>query len=235
MPKVVPAILAKSKKGFEDKITNETLRKLALLWQVDVLDGSMFKQSCWAKPEAVSEIESLPEIELHLMVQNPLPVIMEWFNRVDTLRRAIVHSEIERPVGAVLHRIKKLGIEAGFAINPETSVGAVEPYLHTTDLILIMGVRPGMSGQGFLGERVLAKIRESKRRFPGLKVAVDGGINLENATDIVAAGADQLCVASTLWKAKNIEQAFRALQALGQITPLTDSKLSRQTINLAPR
>ncbi|MDP2631550.1 MAG: hypothetical protein Q8P30_02145 [Candidatus Uhrbacteria bacterium] len=216
MPQVVPAILVKSKVKFEDKITNQALRKLAPLWQVDVLDKTMFKSSSWANAKEVSTIGNLPSIELHLMIQNPLPTVMEWYNKVETLKRAIIHTEIERPVGSVLHRIKKLGIETGLAINPETAVSAIEPYVKNIDVLLIMGVNPGKSAQKFLGNLILSKIRESKRRFPKLKVAVDGGVSLETVADIVKAGADQLCVASTLWKAKNIETVFHRLEGKDQ-------------------
>ncbi len=211
MPLVVPAILAKSKKTFETKITNVALRELAPLWQVDVLDGSMFNSSCWAKVEDIASMGDLPEIELHLMVQNPLPIIRAWHEKISSLKRAIIHAEISRPIGAVIAKIRKLGIETGIAVNPETALNTLQGNIPPVDLLLIMGVSPGASGQKFLGEAIIKKIEEAKRRFREPAIGVDGGVKVSNAKALAAAGTSQLCVASALWKAKDKAATYHTL------------------------
>ena len=214
MPTVVPAILNKSKSAFLKKITNETLRGLAPLWQIDILDGSMFGASCWADVDEIAEMGSLPDIELHLMVQNPLPIVRAWHEKIPSLKRAIVHAEISRPIGAVINKIRKLGLETGIAVNPETELKTLQGKIPAIDLLLIMGVHPGKSGQSFLGDIVVRKVDEAKRRFPGIAIGVDGGVKTSNSEALTKAGADQLCVASGLWKSRNLETAYHAFEGV---------------------
>lgn len=211
---VVPAVLAKDKEEFIKKITNAELRSVAPLWQVDVLDGSMFDHTCWFDPEEIAKIPDLPEIELHLMVKNPLPIIEAWKTQVPSLKRAIIHAEIDRQVGAVIHRIHDLGLEAGLAINPETPIKLILDHVDEIQLLLVMGVHPGASGQPFVGQSILEKITEVKNRFPNLRIAVDGGINLANASEIVAAGTDQLCVTTALWETSDPISVYQKLASL---------------------
>lgn len=209
--KIVPAILAQSKEEFVEKISNEAIREHAPIWQIDILDDSMFNATCWADINEITTIESLPDIELHLMIANPLPTIHEWKENIPTFKRAIIHAEIHRPLGVVIDEIKHQNIEVGIAVNPETNLMSVKHHIEDADLLLIMGVHPGKSGQKFLGEQILNKIQEARAHFPNITIAIDGGVTIENAKSIVNAGADQLCVSSAIWKADNPTQALKQL------------------------
>lgn len=211
---VVPAILAKTQEEFFTKVNNSELRSIAPLWQIDVLDGSMFDHVSWFDAREVAKINDLPEIELHLMISNPLPIIEAWKKQVPTLKRAIIHAEIDRPVGAIVHRIHDLGLEAGLAINPETPIKLILDHLDEIQILLVMGVHPGASGRQFGGESIIQKIKEIKNRFPELKIGVDGGINLANASEIVTAGTDQLCVSSALWETPDPKNVYQKLASL---------------------
>ncbi len=211
---VVPAVLVESKAEFIAKINDSELRAVAKLWQVDVLDGSMFDRTSWFDAEEIALMPLLPQIELHLMVENPLPIIETWQKSTPTLQRAIIHAEIARPIGAVLQRIREMKLEAGLAINPETSLDAIEGHASEIQVLLVMGVHPGASGRPFGGEAILAKIRQAKKRFPNLRIAVDGGITLANAPEIISAGADQLCVASALWETSERASVYQKLASL---------------------
>jgi ribulose-phosphate 3-epimerase len=212
--KIVPAVLAHSKEEFVAKISHGPLRAVAPLWQIDVLDGSMFGATSWFDVEEITLMPVMPQIELHLMINNPLPVIEAWKNSIPNLQRVIIHAEIDRPVGAILQRIRELNLEAGLAINPETPIETISGYDEKIDLLLVMGVHPGASGRSFVGQPILQKIREAKTRYPTLKIAVDGGINLDNAAQIVDAGAHQLCIASALWETNHPERVYQQFASL---------------------
>lgn len=208
---VLPAVLARDEADFYKRIAHPHLRPLAPEWHIDVLDGSMFDATCWADPAVIGTWNNLPNIELHLMVHNPLPCIDAWQRLVPTLRRAIVHLEIARPLGAVLEHIRHLGLETGLALNPETKLERAEHLVPHLDVLQIMGIHPGASGRPFHGDPIYAKIRRAKKLFPPLPISVDGGVSLENASDLLASGVERLVTASALWSSADPAKIYQQL------------------------
>lgn len=211
---VLPAILARDEADFRARIQHATLRPAAPEWHVDILDGSMFNATCWADPAVVGTWENLPNIELHVMSHNPLPHIEAWHAHVPTVRRAIIHAEIARPHGAILERIRQLHLDAGLALNPETSLEHIGHLVHLLDVLQIMGIHPGASGRPFGGEAIFAKIRRAKKLFPSLPLAVDGGVTLENARILAEIGVERLITSSALWSQADPLHTFHALDLL---------------------
>lgn len=134
-------------------------------------------------------------LDVHLMVKNPKKYIKK-FALLNT-ERIIIHVELTKNVEKYLDYIRSFGIKNGLAINPETDISALKPFLDKIDTILIMSVEPGLGGQGFITTSVdkLNKIKkmvnDSKNN---IEVSIDGGINdtnikeLKNA-DIVVSGS----------------------------------------------
>lgn len=214
MMTILPAVLAQTEAECKAHLFHRGLRAVAPMWHVDVLDGSMFGATCWADPSVIGDWENLPDIEIHIMTHNPLPIIDAWHAAVPTLRRVIFHAEVARPLGAIIERAKSMRLETGLALNPETRLERVEHHLHDLDTVQMMGVSPGASGRPFAGDSVLAKIRRSKSLFPQLMVSVDGGVNPENIGAIATAGAERVVCSSALWSAANPEDAYRELENL---------------------
>lgn len=202
-PKVVPTILVQNLEMFKKRISDSTVRKLTSLWQIDVLDDSMFDANSWFEPNQIAKMTDLPELELHLMILNPLPIIEQTKFHLPTVKRIIIHAEIDMPLEPIIDYCKNLGIEVGIAINPETKLKAIKPFANKINSVLIMGVHPGASGQEFLGRKILRKIKKARKHYPHLLIAVDGGINQENSKSITKAGAHQLCVGSAIWDSKD--------------------------------
>jgi len=211
---IVPALIPQSKKAFEDMINNATMRKLAPIWQFDILNGSLYEADSWSDPVIVGLQPSLPDFELHLMINDPLPIVDLWLRHVQTVKRVIFHAEISQDLQRLVTEFRKRNLEVGIALNPETSLDDIESLTEHIDLVLIMGVHPGRGGQDFLGEPILHKIEEAARRFPHLIIAVDGGVKPKNAKEIITAGAHQLCIGSGLWKTHNKEALFTSLKNL---------------------
>lgn len=211
MIEILPSLLVESAQEFE--------RRLRLVEHdcdtvhVDVLDGSMFGATSWHDARAIAAMRTNVKYELHLMVENPLPIIEAWHEHVKNTRRAIVHAEISRPFGTVLQHVQDfLKLEGGVAVNPETPLKDIETVMHTISRLLVMGVRPGSSGQDFKGEAILDKVRAARNHRPDLAIEVDGGVSRALLPALAAAGATHACAASAIFSAVDPIAALRALR-----------------------
>jgi ribulose-phosphate 3-epimerase len=195
---IIPTILVKTFKEVEQRI-----RKVEnyVNWvQLDIMDGIFVDNETWRNPKDLKGFKTKVKLEAHLMVEKPENVIGDWLDVVD---RVIVHYEATDKIRG--------GKQIGLAINPETSIDVVKPFLNNLDLILIMTVSPGWGGQEFKSE-ILEKIKSLRKIWPNGRIEVDGGVNDENVIKIVEAGADGVCVNSYIFKSKNIKQAIENLK-----------------------
>lgn len=211
MIELIPTILANSKNEFEEKLRVE--EKLASTIQIDILDGTAFPVTNWHDAEAVAQMVTPAAFELHLMVNNPLPIIAKWTSKVPNVKRAIIHAEIERPLGKIIEEIhENFLIEAGVAVNPETPIEEIHEVLPDLDVLMVMGVRPGKSGQFFEGDYILEKIREAKNRTQKIIIEVDGGVTLELIPSLLKAGVSRFALNSAIFKDNQPENAWRLFQ-----------------------
>ncbi len=207
---ILPSLLVESKQEFERRL--RLVENAVPVVHVDVLDGSMFGQTNWYDARAVGAMATPVRYELHLMTTNPLPIVEEWKREVPGLIRAIIHAEIERPIGTLLETIKEnYKIESGLALNPESPLDEVHHLLHAIDALLLMSVHPGRSGEPFEGDYILDKIRLARNHVPTLAIEVDGGVTLALAPSLVQAGATRLCAASAIFAAADPSAALAAL------------------------
>ena len=161
---------------------------------VDVMDGH-FVPNLTIGPAVVKALRahSAKPFDVHLMI-SPIDVFVPQFAEAGA-DIITVHPE----AGAHLHRtiqlIKSLGKKAGVALNPATPLEAIDYVLPDLDLVLVMSVNPGFGGQSFIGSQ-LEKIRLLRQRIDKLgkniDLEVDGGINADNAAEVIKAGADVL-------------------------------------------
>ncbi|PJE76952.1 hypothetical protein COV05_02040 [Candidatus Uhrbacteria bacterium CG10_big_fil_rev_8_21_14_0_10_48_16] len=220
MIEIVPAFLVKSEKEFERNL--RLVENDCRLIQVDVLDGSLFPNTCWYDAERIGALKTNVEMELHLMVENPIPIIEAWKKYVPTFTRAIVHTEMHRPSGVITGYIKdELKLETGIALNPESPLSEVEEVLHSVNQLTIMSVHPGYQGQTFgdpkhVGDAhfIFEKIRSSRAHQPDLLIEVDGGITQDLIEPIVRAGANRLCIGSAIFKTDDPTATLKSLNTL---------------------
>ena len=210
MPQVIPAILEKNWKDVEAKIH---LVEGKVEWvQLDIMDNKFVPNQTWDNPKDLEGLKTNLNIEVHLMIENPEDYLDEWCD-LSSVKRVIVHAEAVRDVSDAIRLIQSRNKQAGIALNPETSVDIIAPEVFNLDLVLVMGVKPGFSGQAFC-ETSLEKIREIRELDDAIDIAVDGGVNLETSPKIVEAGANILCAASFLWSAKDIDKQISFLENL---------------------
>ena len=140
------------------------------------------------------------KIDVHLMMDNPE-------NYLDTFVQygassITVHREVFDDPRPILKMIKEKGLLGGLSVKPGTKADTLLPYLDNTDILLIMTVEPGFGGQKFMPEQV-EKIRFLRQKgYQGI-IAVDGGVNLENAPILRDAGVDWLIMGTSYFRAED--------------------------------
>jgi len=206
MIEIIPTILVKSFKEVKEKI-----RKVEnyVKWvQLDIMDGVFVDKISWRNPQDLKGFETKVKLEAHLMIEKPEQVIDDWLENVD---RVIIHYEASDNIEDLIKKVKNKGKQIGLAVNPETNIEVVNPFLKDLDLVLCMTVQPGRGGQEFKDE-VLSKIETLRRSWPNGNIEVDGGINPETSKKTINAGANLICAGTYIFESKDIENAIRRLK-----------------------
>jgi ribulose-phosphate 3-epimerase len=184
--------------------------------QVDVMDGR-FVPNITFGPGIVRALRKVVKVTLdvHLMIVEPERCLKEFADA--GADRLFVHQEACAHLHRALQTIRELRVEAGVAINPATSLSALEEVLDIAEIIQVMTVNPGFGGQGFIHSQ-LDKIRRLRQMLDerGLKtpIAVDGGIDPTTAPLVVDAGATVLVAGSSVYNNKtSVAQNVAALRA----------------------
>ncbi|MDI6751657.1 MAG: ribulose-phosphate 3-epimerase [bacterium] len=204
--KIVPALLT-------DKL--DELRRMVEeaefceLLHIDIMDGRFVPTKSITANDLASCKTKIP-IEAHLMVENPEGYIKP-FKEAGAMRFIFHFEATDRPE-EVIEEIKE-NMEAGLAINPDTSLSSIEHLLEKLDYLLIMSVYPGFYGAKFVPE-VLDKAVKIKRLRPELLLGMDGGIKADNIKIIKESGVDLADVGSYIFKADNPKAAFDELKRL---------------------
>ena len=185
------------------------------LIHVDVMDGH-FVPNLTMGPvivEAIRRNTRLP-LDVHLMISEPDRYLQAFVDAGGS--RLAVHLETVPHLHRTIQAIKKLGAEAGVAINPATPVEALTDIAPDLDHVLVMSVNPGFSGQTFI-ERSESKIRGVRellaRTGSTADIGVDGGVDAANAGRLVAAGATYLVAGTALFREPDLARAIQALRA----------------------
>lgn len=169
---------------------------------VDIMDGKFVPNKSWTYSEIkkIVSFSNLP-LDVHLMVSDPGKYIEDY--ALLNTHYLTFHYEAVSDIESMIQLVKDYGIRVGVAINPKTSAEVLFPYLKDIDMVLVMGVVPGKSGQTFIDD-TLDKIKCLKDEIitQGVKtiVSVDGGINNETALLCSEAGVDMLISASYVHK-----------------------------------
>lgn len=207
MVQIIPAILATS----EDQYKKD-LQKLSYCeglkngWvHIDFADNK-FVQNKTVSPATVQKFPTNFRKEAHLMVANPI----KWLDKLAKagFERIIFHIESEDNPVEVIESIKARSLEAGIALNHQTDVEKVRPFIGKIDIILIMTIVAGFQGQPYMPQ-ALDKVRKIKFEGWPVKVGVDGHVNDMNAKEIMDSGVDFVIVGSYLLKEDTDENLER--------------------------
>jgi len=214
--KIAPSILSADFARLEEDVKKVEAGGADLL-HVDVMDGH-FVPNITVGPLIVRALRprtKLP-LDVHLMIENPERYIDAFAEAgADYLTvqvEACVHLH------RVLQAVKSAGMKAGVALNPHSPLSTIEEVLSDLDLILIMSVNPGFGGQKFIPQ-ALDKLRRTRkllrqRNLSHIEIEVDGGVKLENAKEIVEAGAEILVSGSGIFGTPDPAEMIRKFKKL---------------------
>lgn len=153
-------------------------------------------------------------LDVHLMVQ-PVDALVTRFAEAGA-DLITFHPEASHHPHRTLQHIRQLGCQAGLALNPGTAINGLEYLLDDIDLILVMSVNPGFAAQRFIPS-ALNKIKALRQLIDHhgkpIRLAVDGGVNLDTLTAIASAGADTFIIGSALFSQKDYSSTLQALKA----------------------
>ena len=210
-----PSILAADFKvlGQEMKKTEENG---AAYIHFDVMDGMFVPSISFGMPVLASIHDATEQfMDVHLMVQEPIRYV-EAFQKAGA-DYVTVHLEACEDVKTTLDKIHACGMKAGLAVNPETDVKELVPYMEDVEMILIMSVQPGFGGQKFIPES-LDKIREVRAMLNEKNletdIQVDGGIYVENVREVLDAGANVIVAGSAVFRGDAGENTAKFMEIL---------------------
>lgn len=193
----------------------EMLNASACEWlHVDVMDGMFVPNISFGQPivKFIKKHAQKP-LDVHLMIMDPGRYINDFKEAgADILT---VHYEACTHLDRTLHAIKDAGMKCGVVLNPATSVCLLEDTVQLCDVVLLMSVNPGFGGQKFI-ENTYNKVKQLRelcnRKNPDCLIEVDGGVNVDNASKLFAAGADVLVAGSAVFKAADPAATILALK-----------------------
>jgi ribulose-phosphate 3-epimerase len=207
---ITPSILACDLAHLQDEV--ESVCSADWL-QVDVMDGHFVPNLSFGAPLVRCLKTTLP-LDIHLMVSNPADRIDEFLAL--HVANITFHAEaVQDPAQrrSLIQRIRAGNATAGIALKPATPVSAIADVLSEVDLVLVMSVEPGFSGQAFLPQ-VLGKVEEIHRTSPATTLQMDGGIDAQTAPLCTAKGAMNLVVGSSVFGAQNRPEMITLLRGL---------------------
>jgi len=215
MPIIAPSLLSANFLNLQADCT--MLNESEADWfHLDVMDGRFVPNISFGPMLVEFFRKATTKVcDVHLMIEEPGKFAEQFKNAgADILS---VHIEACPHLHRNIQQIKSLGMKAGIAINPHTSVSELSDVLADIDLVCMMSVNPGFGGQKFI-PHTIEKIKQLRKMIDakGLKVhiEIDGGVTLENAPSIIAAGADVLVAGNTVFKSADPKATIAQLKHL---------------------
>lgn len=215
MIKIAPSILSADFARMGDAIA--AAQRAGADWlHIDVMDGH-FCPNLTMGPDMVKAVRRVSDmfLDVHLMVTNPEKFFESFAQAGADL--ITFHIEIAPDPLDKIKMVKDLSCQVGLSLNPDTAVEAVLPYLHQVDLVLLMSVFPGYSGQKFIPESTAraAQLHDHimQHNLPCL-LEVDGGVGRDTAPELLAAGADVFVMGSAFFGDPNPAKLVRDIKAI---------------------
>lgn len=212
LPILAPSILAADYTKLGEQI-NKAVDGGAKWIHCDIMDGHFVPNISYGADVVRAAARSSDAfLDVHLMIEDPDKFADSFIDA--GADQITVHCESSIHLHRSIQYIKNRGVMAGVAVNPATSLTAIEPILEYVDLVLIMSVNPGFGGQKFIEAthgrlKEMVQIREEKNYH--FLIEVDGGVTEDNIKQIVRSGADVLVAGSSVFKTENISQTVKKL------------------------
>jgi len=183
-------------------------------FHIDVMDGVFVPNISFGMPvlKAIGSFAKKP-LDVHLMIIKPERYIEKFANLGSEI--LTVHFEASPEIKNTINAIKSLGMKAGVAINPDTSVSVLEPFIREIDLVCLMSVNPGFSGQTFI-EKTYEKMKNLKKIIHNAQtktlIEVDGGVSSLNSHKLIKNGANILVAGNYIFSSKNPKETISEIK-----------------------
>ena len=213
--KIAPSILA-ADLGHLAQAVSQVEAAGADYIHIDVMDGRFVPNITVGLPvvKTLSKLTSLP-LDVHLMIEEPERYLDDFAQAGSSI--LVVHAEVCRHLHRAVQHIKELGLKAGVALNPGSALSQLESILPELDLLLIMTVNPGFSGQKFI-PGCLPKVATARRLIDAagvnMELEVDGGINLSTIEMVAEAGADVFVAGTGIFNQKDIHAIIASMRKM---------------------
>lgn len=217
MNKLAPSILAADFFRLGEQIS-AVEKAGAQLLHIDVMDGAFVPSISFGMPliKSIRKNSGLV-FDVHLMINEPDRYIDDF--AASGADMITVHAEACTHLNRTLSHIREKGLKAGVALNPSTPLNVLDYIYDDVDMILIMSVNPGFGGQKFI-PGTMDKLRELKKilaaKNKNIDVQVDGGINLNNVAEVMAAGANVIVSGSSVFNGDIDSNVRRFLEIMGE-------------------
>lgn len=205
---IIPGILEQEWGEIEKKI--EKVVPFAESIHIDVLDGKFANNTTWIDPAPFAKYTKEAIFEVHLMVDNPVQYVQSFADA--GFQRFLGHIERTPDIAEFVAKAQEVG-EVGLAIDKDTPVEKIVPYLDDIDVAFVMSVQAGFSHQTFLPD-MLEKVGELRAKDALLPIEIDGGINDENISAARDAGVTRFVSTGFLFAGENTEERFLTLRHL---------------------
>ena len=214
-PLIAPSILAADFANLEREV--KMINESQADWiHIDIMDGLFVPNLSMGVPvvEAINRHAKKP-LDVHLMIVNPEKYV-EAFQKAGA-QVISVHLEACHHLHRNIQQVKSLGIKAGVAINPHTPISSLEEVIADIDLVCLMSVNPGFGGQKFI-ENTYQKVGDQKelisRKGSKALIEIDGGVNLQNASRLLQAGANVLVAGNFVFSSPKPQEVIQQLKVL---------------------
>lgn len=211
MNEILPAILAHDERTFVERL--RLIEDLAPVVHIDVMDGKFVPNTTWHDINIIRELKTPIGFEFHLMIEDPATFISQALN-LPNAQRFIWHVETGARHHELLAECHASTREAGLAISPKTEETIFDEYsVKELDEILIMGIKPGFSGQ-ILIPSTLETAKRIHAKRPKTILGFDGGLNEKTLEMVRETGITRFCMASTIFETEDPRGTLKRLQNL---------------------
>lgn len=210
MIKLAPSILSAdfSKLGQEVSLISEAGSDYI---HIDVMDGMFVPNISFGAP-IIKDIRKCSDkvFDIHLMIEEPIRYIDDFAKAGADI--ITIHAEACKHLHRTIYAIKEKGLKVGVSLNPASSCSLIEQVITDIDMVLIMSVNPGFGGQSFI-KTSIDKIKQVKKLIQDnnttCDIQVDGGINLDNVSEIIEAGANIIVAGSSVFGCDDIPKRIK--------------------------